>query len=181
MQKSLAEEVSRSVYYCYILGRKVKFLPQKGLIETKMHMFDLPSSHFGYIEICIWQEGGTALSMIIVIQLISLDLYHSFPGTELVAMGKTKLVISASEEVPFSHKWKKIHANCSHSTEDRHLAQGGFYRGFLWAMVPEPGLKWWARAGEERWGGRVRASAQVQSHITGESMCECRKWEQFCH
>lgn len=61
-------------------------------------------------------------------------------------------------------KTKTQHTNCSESTDDSPLAQLGLYRGFLWEMLPELGLKWWVRAGEERWGGCAQASSKVQSH-----------------
>ena len=88
--------------------------------------------------------------VIILIPLILMAIYLSFTDTEIVAMGKkvNELdVIPALEETPVQQEQlqqKKIetqNANCSDGADDRHLAQLGFYRGFLWEIVPEPGLK----------------------------------------
>lgn len=88
--------------------------------------------------------------IIILIPLILMAIYQSFTDTEIVAMGEkgNELdVIPALEEVTVQQgqlQQKKIetqNANSSDGADDRHLAQLGFYRGFLWEIVPEPSLK----------------------------------------
>ena len=46
-----------------------------------------------------------------------------------------------TQEFGQQKKTETQNANCSDGADDRHLAQLGFYRGFLWEIVPEPSLK----------------------------------------
>lgn len=147
-------------------------------------MFNLPSSHLVTLRYAFDMKEQQHYWWSFLFTVVQFTFINHFRILNSLLRERQKLWFLPSKRSHSSKgKWqeKKIHANCSYSTDDRHLAQLGFSRGFLWEMVPELGLKWWVRAGEERWGGRARASTKVQSHIIGESMCECRKWEQFCH